>query len=75
MSQSANTIEKQNGSVAVPLLKVVLVLVALAALGFSMVTIDIPNQNYVWIVVEIAVAVLLIQSGVSNLRRVFGGKR
>jgi len=72
MSESANAIPQKNGSIVAPLLKIALVVVALIALGYSLVTIDVPNRNYVWIVVEIAVAVLLIQSAISNLRRVFG---
>ena len=75
MSQPAQTVQKANGSVAVPLLKLLLIVVALIALGFSMITIDLPNKNYLWIVAEIVVAVLLIQAAVTNLRRVFGGKR
>lgn len=75
MSQPAQTVQKANGSVAVPLLKLLLIVVALMALGFSMITIDLPNKNYLWIVAEIVVAVLLIQAAVTNLRRVFGGKR
>jgi len=50
-------------------------IVALAALSFSMITIDLPNKNYLWIVAEIVVAVLLVQRAVSNIRRIFGGKR
>jgi len=75
MSQPAQTVQKANGSIAVPLLKLLLIVVALGALGFSFIIIDLPNKNYLWIVAEIVVAVLLILAAVSNLRRVFGGKR
>jgi len=75
MSQPAQTVQKANGSIAAPLLKLLLIVVALVALGFSLITIDLPNKNYLWIVAEIVVAVLLIQAAVTNLRRVFGGKR
>ncbi len=75
MSQPAQTVQKANGSIALPLLKLLLMVVALIALGFSMIMIDLPNKNYLWIVAEIVVAVLLVQGAIGNLRRIFGGKR
>jgi hypothetical protein len=74
MGQPAQTVQKANGNIA-PVLKLLLIVAALIAIGFSMIVIDLPNKNYLWIVAEIVVAVLLILAAVSNLRRVFGGKR
>jgi hypothetical protein len=64
MGQPAQT---AHGSIALPVLKLLLIVVALITLGFSMITIDVPNKNYLWIVAEIVVAALFIQSAVSNL--------
>ena len=75
MGQPAQAVQKTNGSIALPVLKLLLMIVALIALGFSMISIDLPNKNYLWIVAEVVVAVLLIQGVVSNIRRIFGGKR
>ena len=75
MVQPAQTVPKANGSIALPILKLLLMIVALIALGFSMIAIDLPNKNYLWIAAEVVVAVLLIKSVVSNIRRTFGGKR
>jgi uncharacterized membrane protein YqjE len=75
MGQPVQTAQKANGSIAVPLLKLLLVVVALGALSFSLITIDLPNKNYLWIVAEIVVAVLLVQAAVGYLRRISGGRR
>ena len=75
MGQPAQTVQKTNGSITLPVLKLLAMIVALVALGFSMIMIDLPNKNYLWIVAEIVIAVLLIQGAVGNLRRIFGGKR
>ena len=75
MGQPAQTVQKTNGSMTLPVLKLLAMIVALVALGFSMIMIDLPNKNYLWIVAEIVIAVLLIQGAVGNLRRIFGGKR
>ena len=75
MSEPAQTVQKANGSVALPVLKLLLTIVALGALGFSLITIDLPNRNYLWIVGEIVVAVLLVQSAIGNVRRIFGAGR
>ncbi len=74
MAGSAQTAQKANGSLAVPLLKLLVIVVALGALGFSFVMIDLPNRNYIWIVAEIVVAVLLVQAFISNVKRTFGGR-
>ena len=71
MGQPAQTVQKTNGSIALPVLKLLLMIVALVALGFSMIAIDVPNKNYLWIAAEIVVAVLLIQGAISNIRRIF----
>ena len=75
MGQSAQTAQTANGGLAIPLLKLALIAAALIALSYSMVTIDLPNKNYFWIAAEIVVAILLIQAFITNLRRIFGGKR
>ncbi len=75
MSQPAQPAQKANGSIAVPLLKLLLVFVAFGALGFSFIAIDLPNRNYLWIVAEIVVAVLLIQAAIGYLRKIIGGGR
>ncbi len=75
MSQPAQTVRKANGGIAAPLLKVLLYVAALIGVGYSMVTIDLPNQNYVWMVAEAVVAVLLIMGVIGNLKRVFRGGR
>ncbi len=74
MAGSAQTAQKANGSIAVPLLKLLVIVSALGALGFSFVMIDLPNKNYIWIVAEIVVAVLLVQAFISNAKRAFGGR-
>ena len=74
MSQPAQTAQKANGSIAAPLFKLLLVIVALGALGFSLITIDLPNKNYLWIAAEIVVAVLLVQGGLGYLRRILASK-
>ncbi len=75
MGQPVQTVQKTNGSIALPVLKLLLMIVALVALSFSLIAIDLPNKNYLWMVAEIVVAVLLIQGAVSNTRRIFWGKR
>ena len=75
MVQSAQTVQKTNGSIALPVLKLLLVVAALIAIGFSMILIDLPNKNYIWIGAEVVVAVLFIMSAVSYLKQIFGGKR
>ena len=75
MSQPAQPARKANGSVALPILKLLLIVAALIAIGFSMIAIDLPNKNYLWIGAEIVVAVLFIMSAVSYIRQIFGGKR
>ncbi len=74
MGQPAQTAQKTNGSIAVPLLKLLLIVVAFAALGFSFIVIDLPNKNYLWIVAELVVAVLLIQAFIGNAKRAFAGR-
>ena len=74
MAGPAQTLQKANGSIAIPLLKLLLIVVAIGALGFSFVVIDLPNKNYIWIVAEIVVAVLLVMSFISNIKRIFGGR-
>ena len=75
MGQPAQTVQKTNGSIALPVLKLVLIVAALVAIGFSMIVIDLPNKNYLWIGAEVVVAVLFITSAVSYLKQIFGGKR
>ena len=74
MAGPAQTLQKANGSIAIPLLKLLLIVAAIGALGFSFVVIDLPNKNYIWIVAEIVVAVLLVMSFISNVKRIFGGR-
>ena len=74
MSQPAQPAQKASGSIG-PVIKLVLIVLALAAIGFSMIVIDIPNRNYLWIVAEAVVAVLFVMSGISYLKQIFGGKR
>lgn len=71
MSQPAQTVQKTNGSVGIAILKLVMILVALGAFGYSMATIDLPNKNYIWMAVEVLVALLLIQSAIGIIRRLF----
>jgi len=75
MGQPAQAVQKANGSIALPVLKLLLIVAALVAIGFSMIVIDLPNKNYLWIGAEVVVAVLFIMSGVSYLKQIFGGKR
>ncbi len=75
MGQPAQTVQKTNGSMTLPVVKLLAMIVALVALGFSMIMIDLPNKNYLWIVAEIVIAGLLIQGAVGNIKRIFGGKR
>lgn len=60
MGQPAQTVQKTNGSMTLPVVKLLAMIVALVALGFSMIMIDLPNKNYLWIVAEIVIAGLLI---------------
>ena len=66
--------QKTNGGIVMPLLKVLLILAALAGIGFSIATIDLPNKNYYWIAFEVVVIALLIPVAVGNLKRLFGGR-
>jgi hypothetical protein len=75
MGQPAQTVQKPNGSIALPVLKLLLTIVALVALGFSLIVIDLPNKNYLWIVAEIVVAVLLVMGAFGNIKKIFGGNR
>ena len=75
MGQTVQAAQKANGGIAMPLLKVLLVVVALAVIGWSVVTIDLPNGRYYWIAIEAVVAVLLIPVAIGNLKRLFGGGR
>ena len=73
MSQPAQTVQKTNGSTGLALVKLALVSAALIALCFSLITIDVPNRNYLWIAAEIVVAALLIQAAIGSIRRIFRG--
>ena len=73
MSQPVQTAQKTNGSTGIALVKLALILAALTALGFSLITIDVPNKNYLWIAAEIVVAGLLIQAAIGNFRRILRG--
>ncbi len=75
MGQSVQAIKKTNGSIATSLLKVLLYIVALIGIGYSMATIDLPNQKYLWVAGEIVVGVLLLLGLIGNLRQIFGGRR
>jgi hypothetical protein len=59
---------------AMALLKVLLVVLALAAIGYSIVAIDLPNQKYYWIAFEVVVAILLIPVAIGGLKSLFGGR-
>ncbi len=74
MAGPAQTAQKENESIVLPILKLLLIVVALGALGFSLVMIDLPNKNYVWIAIEIVVAVLLAMAFVGKVKRIFGGR-
>jgi hypothetical protein len=56
------------------ILKVLLVVAALIGIGFSIITIDLPNKNYYWIAFEVVIGALLIPVAIDNLKRSFGGK-
>ncbi len=75
MSDAQKTIQQQGGGIIMPLLKVLLVVVALFVIGWSVVTIDLPNARYFWIVFEVVVALLLIPVAINSIRQMFGGKR
>ncbi len=57
------------------ILKVLLIVAAVAGIGYSVVAIDLPSKNYYWIAFEVVVALLLIPVAISNLKTAFGGKR
>jgi hypothetical protein len=69
------TVYETNGSMAMAILKVLLIVAALAGIGFSVVAIDLPNGNYYWVAFEVVVALLLVPVAISNLKVAFGGKR
>jgi hypothetical protein len=46
-----------------------------AGRAFSLITIDLPNKNYLWIIAEVVLAALLVQGAISNVRRVYRGGR
>ena len=73
MSQPAQPVQKTNGNTGGALVKLALIVAGLIALVFSLITIDVPNRNYLWIVVEIIVAGLLIQAAIGLFRRIFRG--
>ncbi len=79
MSETAKTIPGSNAGIMMPLLKVLLAIAAIVAIGFWLVTKELPNagswSSYFWIVMEIVVAILLIPVVINNLKRLFSGKR
>jgi hypothetical protein len=56
-------------------LKVLLSIAAIVFIGFWVVTRDLPQGNYFWSAFEVVVAVLLIPVVISNVKRLFSGKR
>lgn len=70
MSQPTQAVQKTNGSFGMPLFKLALSLAALIALGFSVVMIDLPNRNYLWLAAELVVAVLLILAVIGSFKRI-----
>jgi hypothetical protein len=79
MSETAKTIQNSNAGVVMPLLKVLLSIAAIALIGFWAVTKELPNATsffgYFWVTLEFVVAILLIPVVITNLKRIFGGKR
>lgn len=56
------------------ILKVLLVVLALCAIGYSIVMIDLPHEKYYWIAFEVVVAILLIPVAIGGVKSIFGGK-
>jgi hypothetical protein len=59
---------------AMALVKLLLVILAFCAIGYSVVMIDLPNGKYYWIAFEVVVALMLIPVAIDSTKRMFGGK-
>jgi hypothetical protein len=66
---AARAIRDRQGSRMMAILKIVGVIALWGIIAFSIVKNDLPHKEYIWIAVEVAIALLLIPVVLNNLKK------